>query len=57
MLLTEILSTIFFAVSEEVKELGATEESLVKRIRLTETRLNYKIFLLRQEDHSNDLRF
>lgn len=53
MLLTEIVSTVFFTISGEVKDLGATEESLVKRVRLTETRLNCKMFLLRQKDRSN----
>lgn len=36
MLLTEILSTNFFTISGEVRELGETEESLIKRVRLTE---------------------
>lgn len=49
-----ILSIIFFTISGEVKELEATEEGLVKRIRLTETMLNCKIVLLRQKDHFND---
>lgn len=52
MLLTEILSTVLHFL-REAKVLGATEGSIFKGVRLTETRLNCKIFLLRQEDHSN----